>query len=165
MHSLKLESETAVKLLSENKMTVKPDKFKAILISKNKSDYVLSGFSIGNGSVTTEQSVRGLGIDLDNQLNLNLYIRKIFKSAFNHLNALVKRKSFLRFGEEKILTNSFILSNFEYFHLFCLSHLQSLSKVLRTYKKELFDFYLMVTIVILRAAKKVWKSHNKLTKL
>ena len=54
VHSLKLESETAVKLLSENKMTVKPDKFKAILIRKNKYDYVLSGFSIGNGSVTID---------------------------------------------------------------------------------------------------------------
>ena len=55
-----------------------------------------SGFSIGNDSVTIEQSVRLLGIDLDNQLNFNLHIKKICKSDSNQLNALVKLKEFLR---------------------------------------------------------------------
>ena len=42
MHSLKLESETAVKWFSEKKMVVNLDKFKAIIISKSRSDHKLS---------------------------------------------------------------------------------------------------------------------------
>ena len=95
VHSLKLESETANKWFSENKMVVNPHKFKAIIISNNKFDHILSGFSIGNDTVTIEQSVRVLGTDLDNRLNFNLHIREIFKSASNQLNALVRLEGFL----------------------------------------------------------------------
>ena len=77
VHSLKLESETAVKWVSEIKM------IEVIVISKNKSDYIPSGFSIGNDNVTIQQSVRLLRIDLHNQLDFNLRIRKIDKSASN----------------------------------------------------------------------------------
>ena len=83
MHSLKLESETAIKWFSENKMIVNPDKFKATLISKNRSDHILSGFSIGNYTVAIEQSVVFLGIDLDNKLNFNLHIRRIYRYTSN----------------------------------------------------------------------------------
>ena len=57
-------------------MVVNPDKFKAIVMSKNKSDYINFVFSIGNDSVTIEQSIGLSGNDLDNQLNLDLHIKK-----------------------------------------------------------------------------------------
>ena len=95
MHSLKLEFETAVKWFSANKTIVNPEKFKAIVISKNKSDYIASVFSIGSDSVNIEQSIKLLGIHLDNQLNFNLHIKKICKSASHPLNTLVRRKEFL----------------------------------------------------------------------
>ena len=66
-----------------------------------KFDHIPSGLSNGNDSVTIEQSVRLLGIDLNNQLNFNLHIRKICTSAFNQLNALIRLKGFLGSGEKK----------------------------------------------------------------
>ena len=54
-------------------MIFNPDKFKAIVVSKNKPDYIRSGFSVGDDSVTIEQSVRLLGIDLDNLVKLIVY--------------------------------------------------------------------------------------------
>ena len=64
-------------------MNVNPDNFKAIVISKNKSDYVSSEFLIGSDSVTVAQSIRMLGIDHENQLNFNFHTKKICKSASN----------------------------------------------------------------------------------
>ena len=43
---------------------------------------------MGNVSVTTERSIRFLGIDLDNHQNLNLHMRKMFKSASSQITAL-----------------------------------------------------------------------------
>ena len=73
VHWLKWETKIAVIWFSENKMIFNPDKFKAIVVSKNKPDYIRSGFSVGDDSVTIEQSVRLLGIDLDNLIKLIVY--------------------------------------------------------------------------------------------
>ena len=95
-----------------------------------KFDHMPSGFSNGNDNVTIEQSVRLLGIDLNNQLNFNLYTRKICTSAFNQLNALIRLKGFLGSGEKKVLINSFILSNFDFCPLVCfISSAKSLNNI------------------------------------
>ena len=95
-------------------MIINPDKFKAVGIRKNKFEYIPSELSNRNGSVTVEQSVRLLRTDLDSQLNFNLYIRRICKSACNQLNILLRLEGFFEFSEKKVLINSFILSNFDY---------------------------------------------------
>ena len=94
-------------------MIVNPDKFKSIILTKNKSDDIPTGFSIGTDIVPIEKSVKLLGIHLDNRLNFNLHINTICKSASNQLNALVRLKKFLSFEQKKVLVNSFIFYNFD----------------------------------------------------
>ena len=53
-------------------MIVNTDKFKSIILTKNKSDDTQTGFSIGTDIVSSEKSVKLLGIQLDNRLNFNL---------------------------------------------------------------------------------------------
>ena len=86
---LKGQSEVAINWLSSNKMIVNPDKFKSIILTKNKSDDIPTGFSIGTDIVPIEKSVKRLGIHLDNRLNFNLHINTICKSASNQLNTLL----------------------------------------------------------------------------
>ena len=64
---LKEESEVAMNWFSSNKMIVNPDKFKSIILTKNKSDDIPTGFSIGTDIVPSEKSVKRLGIHLDNR--------------------------------------------------------------------------------------------------
>ena len=82
-------------------MIVNLDKFKSIILTKNKSDDIPTGFSIGTDIVPIEKSVKLLGIHLDNRLNFNLHINTICKSASNQLNALVRLKKFLSFEQKK----------------------------------------------------------------
>lgn len=70
VHSLKLDSETSIKCLSED--------FNGFL------HFV---FSIGNDSFIIEQFFKRLGIDLGKQLKFNLHINKTCKSASNEDNA------------------------------------------------------------------------------
>ena len=108
---LKEESQVAINWFSSNNMIVNPDKFKSIILTKNKSDVIPTGFSVGTDIVSIEKSVDN---HLDNRLNFNLHINAICKSASNQLNALVRLKKVLSFEQIKVLVNSFILSNFDY---------------------------------------------------
>ena len=135
---LKEESEVAINWFSSNKMIVNPDKFKSVILTKNKSDDVPTGLSIGTDIVSIEKSVKLLGIHLDNRLNFNLHINTICKSASNQLNALVRLKKFLSFEQKKVLVNSFILSNFDYCPLvWFISSAKSLNKVENLQKRAL----------------------------
>ena len=71
---LKEESEVALNWFSSNKMIINPNKFKSIILSKNKSDDIATGFSISTEIASIEKSVKLLGIHLDNHLNFNTYI-------------------------------------------------------------------------------------------
>ena len=118
---LKEESDVAINWFSSNKMIVNPDKFKSIILTKNKSDDILTGFSIRTDIVPIEKFVKLLGIHLDNRLNFNLHINTICKSASNE---------FLSFEQKNVLVNSFILSNFDYCPLaWFISSAKSLNKV------------------------------------
>ena len=72
MNVLKEESEIAINWFSSNKMIVNLDKFKSVILTKNKSDNIATGFSIGTDIVSTEKSVKLLRIHLNNRLNFNL---------------------------------------------------------------------------------------------
>ena len=95
-------------------MLVNPDKFQSIIIQKSNQTNKSKQFLIGNDVVEVTSSVKLLGIHIDDQLNFNLHISNICKSASKQLNALLRLKYFLGFEERKVLINSFILSNFNY---------------------------------------------------
>ena len=60
----------------------------------------------------TLPSVEPLRITLDDQLNISPDISNLFKTAANHLNALIALQSFLSLKEKKILINSYFMANF-----------------------------------------------------
>ena len=82
-------------------MIVNPDKFKSIILTKNKLDDMPTAFSIGTDIVSIKKSVKLLEIHLDNRLNFNLHINTIHKSASNQLNVLVRLKKLLSFEQKK----------------------------------------------------------------
>ena len=126
--SFKEGSEVAINWFSSNEMIVNPDKFKSTILTKNKSDDIPTGFSIGTDIVSIEKSVKRLGIHLDNRLNFNLHINTVCKSASNQLNVLVRLNKFLNFEQKKV--SGFILSNFDYCPLvWFISSAKSLKKV------------------------------------
>ena len=71
-----------------NKMIINHDKFQAIVLNKKRSDLTNTNFQVGNQFIKLVSSVQLPGIQIDDKLNFNLHISKIFKSAANQLNAL-----------------------------------------------------------------------------
>ena len=119
-------------------MIVNPDKFKSIILTKNKLDDMPTAFSIGTDIVSIKKSVKLLEIHLDNRLNFNLHINTIHKSASNQLNVLVRLKKLLSFEQKKVLVKSFLVSNFDYCPLvWFISSAKSLKKVENLQKRAL----------------------------
>ena len=89
---LKEESEFAINWFSSNEMIVNPDKFKSVILTKNKSDDIPAGYFIGTDIVSIEKSVKLLGIHLDNRLNFSIHMSTIFQSVSNQSSAFELKK-------------------------------------------------------------------------
>ena len=99
--------------LKVNHMIVNPKKFQAMLVSKRKSTILEDlTISINDVGIMPNDSVELLGITLDNKLNFEKHISPICKSVNCQLNALCSLKNVLGFKERRILTESYVYSNF-----------------------------------------------------
>ena len=86
-----------------------------MLVSKRKNTIPEDlTISINDVDIKPNNSVKLLGITLDNKLNFEKHISSIYKSASCQLNAPFRLKKFLGFKERKILTESFVYSSFNY---------------------------------------------------
>ena len=85
-------------------------------------------------------SVKLLGIQIDNQLNFNLHISNICRTAANQMNALTRLKRFLGFKEKRILINSYFMVNFNYSPLVWMLLSASLLKKIDNFQKRALRF-------------------------
>ena len=141
---LENESNTAIEWFQNNKMMVNPSKFQAFIIDKKKKCHTNETLKIRDEIIKALSSVKLLGVQIDEQLNFNLHISNICRSAANQLSALIRLKRFLDFEEKKILvTSTQIATIVPWFGCFLvLNHQIRFSPC----KKELFVFYLIIMI-------------------
>ena len=139
---LETESNTAIEWFQNNKMMVNPGKFQAIIIDKKKKCHTKETLKIGDKIIKASSSVKLLVVHIDEQLNFNLHISKICRSAANQLNALIRMKRFLAFEEKKTLINNYFYSNFNYCPLvWIFSSAKSLNKIESLQKRALRFLY------------------------
>ena len=123
-------------------MIVNPGKFQAIILDKKKTNHTQKTIKIDNKPVKIKSSVKLLGVQIDAELNFNLHIVNICRSAANQLTALIRLRKFLGFEEQKVLINSYFYSNFNYCPLvWMFSHAKSLKKVEALRKRALRFLY------------------------
>jgi len=84
---LQNESNILIDWFRINKMQANPDKFQAIAVGK-KSFSKNPIFKIGDSSITCDETVKLLGIDIDYKLNFEDHIGNICKKAGRQLNIL-----------------------------------------------------------------------------
>ena len=70
-NTLKYESEVIINQFKNNEMIVNPEKFQAIILDKQKYDYSNETVKFDNITIETLSSVRLIGVQLDNKLNLS----------------------------------------------------------------------------------------------
>ena len=115
--TLETESQTAIKWFKLNEIIVSPEKFQATVVKKNpkmKDSYPLN---INDLLINSENSVKLLGIEIDNKLSFEQHISTLCNKASNQLNAIGRTQTFMGFKEKEVLINSFLYSNFNYCRL------------------------------------------------
>ena len=83
-------------------------------------------------------SVKLLGIEVDNKLSFDKHISTLCKKASNQLNAIGRIQKYVSFKEKEVFINSFVYSNFNYCPLvwhFCSS--KSMNKIEKIQERAL----------------------------
>ena len=70
--------------------------------------------NIGSEEVTSDKSVKLLGIEIDNKLSFDAHVSCLCKKASNQLNAIGRIQNLLGKKEKETLINSFVYANFNY---------------------------------------------------
>ena len=163
--TLESESKTGILWFQSNKMIVNPGKFQGIIIDKKKQNHTAEYVSIDQKNVKTSSSVKHLEVYIDDKLNFNLHITKVFRSAANQLHTLKRLQMFLNFEEQKTLINSYFYSNFNYCPIvWMFSSAKSLNKVEYLQKRALHflyeDYVLTYGELLQKAGKETMKANR-----
>ena len=122
--TLEKKSQAAIDWFVSNEMIVNPDKFQAIVVKRNNKMKDSYSLNINQEVINSENSVKLLGVEIDNKLSFEKHIFTLVKKASNQLNAIIRIQKFMGFKEKEILLNSFVYSYFNYCPLvwhFCSS--------------------------------------------
>ena len=114
MKTLERESQIATDWFKENNMIVNADKFQAIIVKRNSDMCNQYTLNIDGNQVTSEKSVKLLGINIDDKLSFDEHVSSLCKKASNQLNAISRLHKYLGFKEKEVLINSFVYANFNY---------------------------------------------------
>ena len=123
--ALEQDSQAAIDWFKINEIIVNPDKFQVIVVKKNSRKKDSYALNINNQTINSGNSVKLLGIEIDNTRSFNKYISTLCKKASNQLNSIGRIQKYMGFKGKEVLLNSFVLSNFNYCSLLCISVLQN----------------------------------------
>ena len=102
---LEPKSEVVIDWFKKNKMVVNSDKFQVITLDKRKKDHTNERITVDNQQikVVSPAKLLGLGLQIDDKLNFNVYISNICKSAASQLNVFIRFEKFMNLEEQNIL--------------------------------------------------------------
>ena len=110
---LERESKSAIDWFKINDIIVNPDKFQAMILSSDKKDKKFQ-LNINNSTISSEDSVTLLGIEIDNKLNFKNHVSTICKKANRQRNAIGRIQNYVGKKEKETIINTFVYSNFMY---------------------------------------------------
>ena len=125
IENLQSDLKIALKWFMDNQVMGNSRKFQFMILSKytiNKS------IVINNKTIKLSRSMKLLGLAIDNKLNFGIHINNICKVTSTKIKHSRRSRNRLNLSQGKVLYNSFILSQFNYYCLvwiFCSKTLQN----------------------------------------
>ena len=112
LKTLERESQIVTDWFRENNMIVNADTFQAIIVKRNSDMCNQYTLNIDGSQVTSEKSVKLLGINIDSKISFDEHISLLCIKSSNQLNAISRLHRYLGFKEKEVLVNSFVYVNF-----------------------------------------------------
>ena len=139
------KAESAISWMEENDMIANPDKFKAIIITKDRQQTENYELNFKGKSISSSAKVDLLGMTIDNKLSFEFHISEICRKAGGQLNALKRLGSYLPLHVCKVVANSFILSHFNYcplvWYFSTAKQIQKIEKIHERVVRFIYDDY------------------------
>ena len=110
---LEAEGELSVGWFRENEMVVNSDKFQAIILNRKEAQ-AAHKLIIDNKDIKKTNSIKLLGVNIDDHLKFNEHISILCSKAAMQINALTRLQKYMGKSQKEVIVNSFILSNFNY---------------------------------------------------
>ena len=107
-----------VKWFNNNQTTVNSDKFQSIELSRQNVDTF--DISVDGHTISRDNTLKILGVTLDDKLNFKAHIRNICQTASCQINALKRISKFMNEHCRMNVYKSFINANFNYCPIVCM---------------------------------------------
>ena len=144
INSLEVKTSNAIKWMEDNGMIAKTDHNTAGIRLEFSGKTILSS-----------NEIDFLGITIDTKLSFDSHITKICRKASRQLNALKHLGFYIPLDTRKILSNSFIISNFNYcplvWYFSTVKQLQKIEKIQEIVLRFLHDDYESDYLTLLKA--------------
>ena len=111
------------KWFKEKKIQMNPEKCHLLVCNHTKDVSII----LENEIIDSSDSVKLLGITIDNKLNFNEHVSKLCKKASSKLHALARISNFMSQDKLRLLLKSFIESQFGYCPLVWMFHSRTLN--------------------------------------
>ena len=112
IYRLKNDIKNVIDWYNANSMVANPDKFQLMFLGKKVDKQIC--LTVNNLSINLVETVKLLGVVIDNKLNCVEHINNICKVANNKTNALLRIRKYIDVHTAKIYANAYILSAFYY---------------------------------------------------
>ena len=93
-------------------MIANPDKFKAIILSKEKLNTIDITFNFKGQNISAKEEVDLLGTTIDSKFTFETHISRLCRKAAGQLNVLKRLSYYIPVETSKVLVEAFIFSNF-----------------------------------------------------
>ena len=154
-----VKTSNATEWMKNNDMIANPDKFKAIVLTKIDHNTAGIRLEFCGKTILSSNEIDLLGITIDTKLSFDSHITKICRKASRQLNALKRLGCYIPLDTRKILTNSFIISNFNYcplvWYFSMAKQLQKIEKIQERVLRFLHYDYLSDHLTLLKASSSV----------
>ncbi len=110
VEDVKKDTEAAIDWFDENHMQANPVKFQFMHTSKNED----VEFECRNIKIESEESVKLLGINIDNRLKFTQHVSNIIRKCGFQLNTLQRQSKLLNTKAKLMIFYSFIQANLNY---------------------------------------------------
>ena len=117
------DASILIKWFNDNYLKLNEDKCKLLITKHN--DYVSA--KIGSEIITASESVKLLGIIIDNKLNFNEHISKLCKKVSQKIHALARISNFMSTEKPRKIMKAFIDSQFGYCPLIWMFYSRTLN--------------------------------------
>ena len=110
--TLEKESQAVTDWFVSNEMIVNPNKFQAIVATRNNKMKDFFSLNIKKEVINSENCVKLFEAEIENEHSFKKHISTLVKKSSNQLNAISRIQKFTGFKKKEILLNSFVYSNF-----------------------------------------------------